>query len=915
MIYTFWNYNMKSIIILFLLVLSFNNNSLAKKPITFEDILKFEDLNFPQLTDNGKWLIYRLDKQRGNNNLIIQSTIDDKKIVIERGVYAQFSDDNKWFAVKTDIDILKQLNPEKYKDEKPDLEIINIEKDTRDTVENASGFKLTKNGKWLAYTLDYDKKDKLKGKKLIIRHLESKTEIPIENVLEYTLDSLGSNLFYSTLKEKSINGIYYRNLKENYIPEKVIESDSLSKFTNLIWNETLENLIYLKGSLLKEDKTKDNALKLFSLNTKKSFVVADTSSREGYYIPEKNDIQFTEDNNRLWFGYKPIGERYDIIKDTTIITEENLYNTDLILDNTELYLWHPNDPEIIPYQRTNWDKEKDNVYFSIYDLKTQKINYLTDSTEKGVEFTNNINFALQYDNEPHSKLMTYSGWYQDVYAINVKKNEKILIDSVLEDLPRLSPQGLYTVYFKNKDWYSFNNQTKVKVKLNLDNNTPFYDVLDDHPKEPGSYGIKGWIGQDKKVLIGDQFDIWEFDLTNGKSKLLTNGFGRKNEINISILNFDKNKKWFDDNSKVLVKLYGIKTKDSQLGILDLSTGNIETKTKGDYLYTILGKSDNSAEVIFTKEGFNTYPDVWLSDTTLINFKQLTKLQSQVDEFNWGTSHLVEFETKFGDTLQGYYALPDNYKKGKKYPVFVYFYERFSDRKNEFNMPKINHRPPYSLYLGSDYVMFFPDVKFYDGDPGESSKAALIAGCDKLIEMGIADPEKIVIHGHSWSGYESAWIVTQTDYFAACVSGAPVANMTSAYSGIRLGSGLARQFQYEKEQSRIGGNLIDSLDSYIRNSPIFFADKMNTPLLVMFGDKDDAVPFDQGVELYLAMRRFDKNCIFLQYEGEPHHPRKIQNQLDYSIRMKQFMDYYVFGGEMPKWMVDGFRYKGKFNTGR
>lgn len=904
--------NKRLIIILLFLAVGI---SYAKKAITFEDIMKFKNLTSPTLTDNGSWLTYRLDMQRGNNNYILQSLETDKKIEIEKGTYSQYSQDTKWFAVKTDVDVLKQLNSEKYKDEKPDLELLNTTSDYRVTIDDVANFKLAKNGKWLAYTKDYDKKDKQKGKKLILRHLQSETEIPIENVIEYTLDSLGNNIFYSTIVDEGLNGVYKRGFNEEFIPESKIEIDSNIKYSNLNWDETSKKLFYLKGKLTKEEETKDNSVNFYDFTSKTLSVIADTSSRKGYYIPEKNKIKLTDDDKRLWFGYKPLGERYGDNKDTVEITGDNLYNTDLILDDTQLYLWHPKDPDIIPFQQTNWDRTKDDVYYSIYEFSSNKILNLSDSTMTGIIHDDNPNFTLQLDYEPYKKLRTYSGWYYDLYLLDIRTGNRLLIEKNIEEQAQLSPNGSFTIYFKNKMWYVYNNSTKKSIILNENLTTPFYDVLDDHPKEPSSYGIKGWVGNDKKVLIGDQFDIWEFDLSNGSSRLLTKGTGRKNENSINIINTDYNKKWFESSDKVLISVYGTKSKQKHIGILDILTGDIDIRTYGEFLYSYEDKSDDSDKLIITKEGFNTYPDVWLTDTKLSKLERLTKEQHQVDEFLWGTSHLVDFVTEFGDTLQGYYALPDNYKKDKKYPVFVYFYERFSDRKNQFNMPKINHRPPYSLYLGSEYVMFFPDVKFYDGNPGKSSEVALKAGCDKLVEMGIADPERIVMHGHSWSGYESAWIVTQTDYFAACVSGAPVSNMTSAYSGIRLGSGLARQFQYEKQQSRIGGNIIDSLDSYIRNSPIFFADQMNTPLLVMFGDIDEAVPWQQGIELYLAMRRFDKNCIFLQYEGEPHHPKKIQNQLDYSMRMKQFMDYYVFGGDMPKWMLDGFRYKGKYNTGR
>lgn len=905
-------FNKSTIVLLLLFSTSLTQ---AKRAITFEDILKFKNLTSHHITDNGSWITYRLDVQRGNNTYILQSLETDKKFEFERGNHSQYSQDTKWFVVKTDIDVIKQLNPEKYKDEKPGIEIVNTLTDYRKNIDDVSNFRLAKNGKWLAYTKDYDKKEKLFGKKLILRHLQSETEIPIENVIEYTLDSLGNNIFYSTILVKGLNGLFVRNLKEEFIPETEIETDSNAKYTNIYWDETSAKLFYLKGSLFKEDKTKDNSVNIFNYNSKSINTIADTSSRSGYYIPEKNDLKLTDDDNRLWFGYKPLTQWYGDDKDTTEITESNLYDTELILDDTQLYLWHPKDPEIIPYQRTNWDRIKDDVYLSYYDIEKESLLYLSDSNEAGVYFYDNPNFAFQYDYEPYKKLMTYDGLYYDLYSINLHNGKKKLVANKLEEKSYLSPNGQFSIYFKEKKWYSYDNITNEVITLNDKLSVPFYDVLDDHPKEPGSYGVKGWIGQDKKVLIGDQFDVWELDLSNGSSRLLTKGIGRKNENTINIINTDKNKRWFESSDKVIVSVYGTKSKQKHLGILDLITGEIDIRTYGDYLFNYEAKSYDSDKIIITKEGFNTYPDLWLTDSKLSKLDRLTKEQQQVDEFLWGTSHLVDFVTEFGDTLQGYYALPDNYKKGKKYHVFVYFYERFSDRKNEFNMPKINHRPPYSLYLGSEYVMFFPDVKFYDGNPGKSAEAALIAGCDKLVEMGIADPEKIVMHGHSWSGYESAWIVTQTDYFAACVSGAPVSNMTSAYSGIRLGSGLARQFQYEKQQSRIGGNIIDSLDSYIRNSPIFFADKMNTPLLVMFGDIDEAVPWQQGIELYLAMRRFDKNCIFLQYEGEPHHPKKIHNQLDYSLRMKQFMDYYVFGGDMPKWMLDGFRYKGKYNIGR
>ena len=159
-------------------------------------------------------------------------------------------------------------------------------------------------------------------------------------------------------------------------------------------------------------------------------------------------------------------------------------------------------------------------------------------------------------------------------------------------------------------------------------------------------------------------------------------------------------------------------------------------------------------------------------------------------------------------------------------------------------------------------------------------------------------------------YQTAFVITQTDLFACAIAGAPVSNMTSAYSGIRWGTGLARQFQYEKSQSRIWGSLWEYPERYIENSPVFFADKINTPLLIQFGDKDEAVPWYQGIELYLAMRRLEKDCVFLQYGDEPHHLKKYPNKLDYSIKMKEYLDHYCKGLPAAEWISSGEEYIGE-----
>ena len=187
---------------------------------------------------------------------------------------------------------------------------------------------------------------------------------------------------------------------------------------------------------------------------------------------------------------------------------------------------------------------------------------------------------------------------------------------------------------------------------------------------------------------------------------------------------------------------------------------------------------------------------------------------------------------------------------------------------------------------------------------ERAHNCVVAGAEWLAKEPYVDASRMAIQGQSWGGYQVAYLVTQTDMFACGMAGAPVSNMTSAYGGIRWGSGWSREFQYEKTQSRLGGTLWDSRDLYIENSPVFFADQVNTPLLMMHNDNDGAVPWYQGIEYFMALRRLNKPTWMLVYNKEAHNLRKRHNRKDLSIRMAQFFDHYLKDAPAPEWMTSG-----------
>jgi dipeptidyl aminopeptidase/acylaminoacyl peptidase len=374
-----------------------------------------------------------------------------------------------------------------------------------------------------------------------------------------------------------------------------------------------------------------------------------------------------------------------------------------------------------------------------------------------------------------------------------------------------------------------------------------------------------------------------------------------------IVKLDPDKKFFTPGERVLLTAYHNRLKYTGVASIVVGKQGVEQVFEKREEVAFLAKAKKADRYVITQETYNTFPDLWTVTPDFGSPKRMSDVNPQTADFAWGTAELVEWNSLDGKPLQGVLIKPGNYDPQKRYPVLVYFYELSSQRLYDYNQMVISHRPCFPFYASNGYAVFLPDVRFDVGEPGSSATKCIVPGVQKLIAMGVADPKAIGIHGHSWGGYETAFMVTQTKMFAAAVAGAPVGNMTSAYSGIRLESGLARQFQYEQSQSRIGASLWERRDLFIDNSPVFFADRITTPLLIEFGDEDDAVPWQQGVELYLARRRLGKDCMLLEYRNEPHHLKKYPNKLDYSIKMKEYFDHYLRGAPAPGWISTGVPY--------
>jgi dipeptidyl aminopeptidase/acylaminoacyl peptidase len=902
-----------------LIFLSSNQTLAGNKKFTHEDALTFERMYGRNITDNGKFVTYYSKPSRGDNKLHLRNLETEEYIYFDRAKSLKYDLNTTVFGFLQTAEAIEIANSEKKKPHNK-LKLYYPEGSRFEEIEDVKSFAVAGSGEWVMYrgydeNKNPDKKSHKKfGTELTLRHLDSGTEIVLDDIIDFAIDSTGTHLAYSVSgKNEKRDGLYYRNMNEPFIPETTVMKDSNGLFHHMIWDHDRSVLAFLHAKQDTNGYNDNNALYTYKPKEEPIKIVdSDLSVNGSQWHIFADDPMFSEDGSKIYYSSRPAWriihkEDEDEVEDWN---DSTYYDFDRILKDRKINVWHWDDPSIVTVEETNWNQTKSESFLGVYNSKTDKSYQLADTnlvSPDGLKYSER--YLLMRDNDKYARDVTWYGWFFDLYLADTETGDVKLIADSLEHTADISPDGKYSVWYRQGDWFLYDNGSGELNNISEGSGITFQNQEEDRPREPGSYGFMGWEKGSNNPIFYDRNDAYLYDRAVTKTfRNLTENYRDSPNHRFRYSDTDRDDPYININSPMIFSVWDYSEKSTSLYVVNPLEQVVEKKLEGDYNYKIGDIADDAYKILFTKENYRTFPDIYVSDINLNDTNKVSDLHPYyLEDYNWGQPMQLKWMAENGDTLYGTYILPDDYNPKKKYPVFIYYYEKFGDRRNQWNQPVVNHRPNYQSYVSDGYIMFLPDIYFREGDPGPSSTRSMLDAMNALEKAASIDKDKVILHGHSWSGYQSAYIGTQTDYFAGIITGAPVSNMTSAYSGIRLGSGLARQFQYERGQSRIGGNLIDSLDAYIRNSPVFFADKMNTPMLIQFGDVDDAVPYSQGVELYLALRRFQKPAIMLQYEGEPHHLKKFANKLDYLIKMKEFADYHVGKlEEKPDWM-DGVPY--------
>jgi len=887
-----------------------------KKPISLSDFDHWNSITDVKVSNNGQWVIYNLSPQDADAKMVFYPLLGNAIDTVPRAKNLVLNKSNEWAAflinpTKSQIRNAKLKKSKKEDLPKDSLGIYQINVHELLKIPAVKSFQLPENSEnvlaYLLHPLKNPKDSTQKkmeseemGSSLVLYNFVDKTQKFFPFVYKYLLDISGKNLVFATTGSDSTlkQGWYHYDLEKSKLNEIIIQK---GKVLHLTVNETGNHFV---ASFDPDTSQKSEAKKLeiwhYNLETQKVVLIADQKQnpgKTGWHISAEFEPRFSKDGSKLYFGLnRPV-----LPKDTSKLDEEIV----------KVDIWNWKDKKLMPQQIASLKDDLKKSFLAVWNTKNQKSYLLSNEEIPNILLTKNANeeVVLGTSNDKYA----YQHWLFnpaiDVFLISTKDGQatRILENTRVSNLG-LSPNGKYAIWYAIEDtaWYAHSVKSSKTYKL-TQSAIFSNEADDDQPDYPQAYGLAGWTEEDDKVVIYDKYDLWLANpaKTNDLKKL-TNG--RQKSRVFRYLKTDEKETNLDLRKKWLLHVFEESTKKSgYASYSDFGEIKVDSLLLDNYHFsTQVYKAKEAGDVVYSKENFGEFPDLLVSsDLSFKESRKISEANSILKTLAWGNAELVKWTNLDGIELEGILYTPERISPTKKYPMITYFYEKLSDDLNKFYLPQpVRASINISHYVSNGYVVFVPNIIYKKGYPGQSAYNCVIPGVMKMLERSYIDRARLGIQGHSWGGYQTAYILTKTNLFAAAEAGAPVANMTSAYGGIRWETGNSRQGQYEFSQSRIGATLWEKPNLYLENSPLFELPKVNTPLLMMHNDDDGAVPWEQGIELFMGLKRLNKPVWLLNYNGEKHGLTQRKNRVDWTQRMLQFFDHFLKDASAPSWLSKG-----------
>lgn len=900
--------------LLFLVVFGLSLNA-QKKNLTPEDYSKWQSIGSSELSPNGVWVAYQIIVQEDNDSLYVVNQTTHKTYKLAFASNPEFSKDNQWVAYKIGLPFKEA---EKLRDQSKPIDykmgLLNLLTGKIITIANVTKFGFSRNGKYLAAYLAPPKENKEKGSVLIVRNLSDSSARIIGNVTEYAFNKKSDYIAY-IVESANIagNSVELFNLNSNIL--KVVASDTL-KFSKLTWAKEGEGFSFFK-TFTKDEFEEENAT-VYSCTQLANPIVKEFNPikmegfPKGMRVHNLSTLKMSDDLSSVFFGIqnwtvKPKKEDKKVADTSKVKTDsvKTVAANQLLKSDSKLAdVWHWKDAEIQPRQKITYNQDKNASYLSVWNVSKNEFHPLATPEFPNALLTGNQAMAIISTDKKYKP--AFKEDYADFSIVNTATGAtKLLYTKLLDGFytgPQSSPGGQFLIYFKDKNWFTYNIATDQNTNITATIKSNFWNTKDDHTATKPPFGIGGWIKGDKEVLLYDEFNIWAVTPDGSKARKITSG--ENEEIIFRVNRVDFEEPYLDDAHPLYFSAYGDKTK--KFGYYKYEHGKTEKLLMEDVQVSRLGKALDTNVFTYIKQDYNLSPILYASN----NFEKEQKIiatNPQQENYYWGKSELISYTNKSGKKLQGALYYPANYDPNKKYPMVVYIYEILSNNVHGYVAPSI--RRPYNTtnFTTNGYFVFQPDIVYETNNPGMSAVNCVIPAVQEVLKTGMIDESKVGIMGHSWGAYQTSFLVTQTNIFKAAIAGAPLTDLISMSLSIYWNTGTPDQKIFETSQGRFDGPWYERTDAHIRNSPMFNASKIKAPLLVTFGDKDGAVDWHQGIEMYGTMRRMQKPFVMLVYADENHNFTKKENQIDYQKRQREWFDHFLLGKPAEKWITEGVSY--------
>ncbi|HUH11506.1 MAG TPA: prolyl oligopeptidase family serine peptidase [Longimicrobiales bacterium] len=878
------------------------------KVLTLEDYGPWKRLQAQTLSPDGAWLAWVQSPNEGDDSLFVKALDGERVHAVGMGRGPAFSPDSRWVSFTVSPPEKEQEKLRKAK--KPivrTLRLLELATGTAHDLDDVASSEFTSDGRFFAARrAKADRDAEHDGTDLVLRDLRTGVVQVIGNVSELVFDSAGTRLAYTVdAPEAAGNGLFLLHLADN---RTVPLHTGADRYAAVSWSDDATDLAVLRGTTPDSLALRANALEVvLEAGARGQRRVtyepsSDAGVDVGLVLSEDASPEWSNDGRRLFVGLK-------LQKPAPPEGDEPRANVDV---------WHWKDERVQSVQQVRAQQDRRYTYAAVFNLEGERLVRLADDDMRTATPTQDGRWVLGRLDAPYRMDISWGGSRADYYRLDPATGERTLLVEGLGRPMGTSPDGRWFLFMRDGQLKVQSLENGQVTDLSALAGVSFEDHRDDHPYELPAYGLAGWSKDGRSVLVYTDFDLWSLPLgSGGRAVNLTKGVGEREQIRFRVERLDREPRrggfgfggggsddpGIDTSEPLLLSAYGEWTKKS--GWYELRPGGEPRPlVYEDAMLGSVQKAKDADRVAFTRQTFEQFPDVWVSGTDFRSPRKVTDANPQLAEYAWGRRVLVDYENSRGQKLQGTLALPAGYEPGSRYPMIVYFYELMSQRHHQFSLPVYDDRPHMSTYASDGYLVLMPDVVYEIGRPGSSALDNVLSAVDAVIEAGYADPARIGLQGHSWGGYQSSFIVTQTDRFAAVVTGAPPTNLVSFHGELYKRTGTVQQGITERGQVRMGTNPWDGHELYESQSPVHQVRNITTPFLILHGTEDGAVDWSQGLEYYNAARRWGKNVILLSYPGEPHHLEKRENQKDFQVRMKQYFDHYLKGAPAPLWMTDG-----------